>query len=84
MIESENLNKLYDLLSKLLEIDIKTITDETSPENTVTWDSFNGLMMVSELETTFNVSFSMEEVVAVRNVGDIKVALNKHGIDFKK
>jgi len=83
MTENENIQKLLALLSRVLDIDKNIITDETSPDNTATWDSFNGLMMVSELENAFNVHFTMDEVVAVRNVSDIKIALNKHGIDLE-
>jgi acyl carrier protein len=78
--ENENMQQLLALLSRVLGIDISTITDETSPDNTETWDSFNGLMMVSELEREFDVHFTMDEVVAVTCVKDIKEALKKHGI----
>lgn len=82
MAENENMQKLLALLSRVLDIDIITITDETSPDNTETWDSFNGLMMVSELENEFNVHFTMDEVVSVTCVMDIKEALKRHGIDI--
>ena len=81
-MKNDNLNKLYDLLSRILRIDAKIINDETSPDNIDTWDSYNGLMMVSELESIFNVQFTMEEVVAVRNVSDIKKCLIEHGVDL--
>jgi acyl carrier protein len=74
------MNKLKQILAKVLEIDPATITDETSPQNTPNWDSFNGLLLVTELEKRFGVKFSIDEVVAVKNVADIKRALEKHGI----
>jgi len=82
MAENENILMLLTLLSRVLDIDINVISDETSPENTETWDSFNALVMVSELENTFNVHFTMDEVVSVNCVRDIKGALKRHGIDF--
>ena len=82
MKEDKNLEKLMLLLSRVLDIEIDTISDQTSPDNTENWDSYNGLMIVSELESTFNVHFTMDEVVAVRNVKDIKYALKKHGVDL--
>lgn len=77
---SENLQKLYAILAKVLAIDSASITDATSPDNVENWDSYNALMLVSELETGFNVHFTIDEVVAVKNVGDIKEALQRHGI----
>ena len=82
MEKTKNLEKLFNIISRILEIDISIINSKTSPDNIETWDSFNGLMMVSELESAFNVHFSMDEVVAVRNVGDIIKTLKKHGVDL--
>ena len=80
---SENNEKLKVLISKVLDISKEAVTDETSPESTPSWDSFNGLVMVSELEDDFNVHFSMEEVLAVKCVKDIREALMRHGVEFK-
>ena len=77
---SDNLNKLYSILSKVLGVQLPEITDDTSPDNVSSWDSYNALMIVSELETGFGVHFTMDEVVAVKNVGDIKESLRKHGV----
>lgn len=74
------MKRLKSLLSKILEIDESKITNETSPANVSTWDSFNGLMIASELEREFNVKFTMEEVTSAKNVKDIKESLKRHGI----
>ena len=74
------MDKLKAILSKILGMEADSITDKTSPDNVESWDSFNGLMLVSELEKEFNVKFTMEEVVSVKNVRDIKESLKKHGI----
>ncbi|MBI3075300.1 MAG: acyl carrier protein, partial [Parcubacteria group bacterium] len=55
-------------------------TDDTSPENTTSWDSFNGLLLATELEKEYKITFSIEEVVAVRRVADIKKALRSRGV----
>ena len=75
------MKKLNSILSRVLEINEYSINDETSPENVDKWDSFNGLVLVSELEKEFNVKFTMEEVISVKCVRDIKEALKKHGVE---
>jgi len=75
-----NNQKLMTLISSVLNIDENSINNETSPENTESWDSFNALVMVSELESQFEVQFSIEEVYSVTCVKDIKNALIKYGI----
>ncbi len=84
MDDNKNKQKLMEILSRVLDIEISIITDDTSPENTETWDSYNALMMVSELEKEFNVHFTMDEIVAVTCVKDIKEALKRHGIDMEE
>ena len=76
------MKRLKSLLSKILQIDEDKINDKTSPANTETWDSFNGLLIASELEKVFKVKFTMEEVTSVKCVGDIKASLKQHGVDL--
>ncbi len=79
---SDNNQKLLNLLSKVLDIGPDSISDATSPENTESWDSYNALVLVSELEGEFHVSFGMDEIYAVKCVGDIKAALKRHGVSL--
>ena len=79
---TSNNQKLMTLISSVLNIDENSINNDTSPENTESWDSFNALVMVSELESEFEVQFSIDEVYSVSNVEDIKNALIRHGIIF--
>ena len=74
--------ELFSLIARVLGLSTPEIKDETSPENTESWDSFNALVMVSELEDTFKVSFTMEEVQEVTCVADIKKALSSHGVEI--
>lgn len=82
MSVQEPQKKLSDILVRVLGVREEEITDAMSPQTVSSWDSYNALMLVSELETAFNVHFTMDEVVAVRNVGDIRSALRKHGISL--
>ncbi len=73
-----------EVIARVLDINAATITDQTSPNDIEQWDSFNALLLVTELEKNFHVSFSLEEVVAVKKVGDIKTILNKHNVNVSK
>ena len=74
--------KLYDIISKVFSIQISEINDESSPETIESWDSFNGLILVDELESSFNIKFSVSEIIDVKNVKDIKRHLNNHGVEL--
>ena len=74
--------KLYQIIGKILDVPAAEINDESSPETIENWDSFNSLMLADELESEFNVSFSLEEIVDSANVAAIKKHLKNHGVSF--
>ena len=76
--------KLYEIISKVFSVQISEINDESSPETIESWDSFNGLILVDELENNFNIKFSVSEIIDVKNVKDIKRHLNDHGVDLNE
>lgn len=73
------MEKLKSILVKVFSIKEEEVNDQTSPDNVSNWDSFNGLMLVSELESNFKIKFTMDEITTIKCVGDIKLALKKHG-----
>ena len=74
--------KLYKVIAKILDVPISEINDESSPETIENWDSFNSLVLADELESEFNVSFSLEEIIDSANVSAIKKHLKNHGVSL--
>ena len=74
--------KLYEIISKVMKIDISTISDELGPETIENWTSFNGYVLLNELETGFNVKFTIDEAMDVKNILDIKRHLKNKGINL--
>jgi len=74
------LQKLYQIISKVMEIPISELTDESGPNTIENWDSYNGLLLVDELESEFDIKFSVEEVYDVHSIADIKRHLINHGV----
>ena len=75
-------NDLYKIIAKVFSISESEINDESSHENIESWDSFNVLVLVDELESHFNVKFTISEIVDVKNVADIKRHLRNHNVDL--
>ena len=74
--------KLYSIISKVFSIQISEINDESSPKTIESWDSFNGLVLVDEIENAFNIKFTISEITDVKNVADIKRHLKNHNVDI--
>lgn len=74
--------KLYEIISRVFNVTTSEINDQSGPETIEAWNSFNCLVLVDELESEFNVKFSVAEIVDVKDVSDIKRHLSNHGIVF--
>jgi acyl carrier protein len=72
--------KLYEIIAKIMDVPASEINDESSPETIESWDSFNSLLLADELESEFNISFSLEEIIDSPNVATIKKHLKNHGV----
>jgi acyl carrier protein len=73
--------KLYQIISQVMKMDIAVITDELGPETIENWTSFNGYVLLNELETGFKVKFTINEAMDVKNIADIKRHLRNKGIN---
>ena len=74
------IDDVNEIVAKVFSISESQVNDESSPENIESWDSFNGLVLVDELETHFKIKFSISEITDVKNVSDIKRHLNNHNV----
>jgi acyl carrier protein len=54
--------RIRDVLAEVFEIDPATIGDGFHRDDAPAWDSLNHLRMVSALEETFGIRFTMKEV----------------------
>ncbi len=74
--------KLFQIISKVMNVPIEEINDESNPSTISNWTSFNGYVLLYELESNFNVKFSIDEAMDVKNVLDIKRHLKNHGANL--
>ncbi|MGQ4912592.1 MAG: acyl carrier protein [Candidatus Thorarchaeota archaeon] len=70
-------DRLLDILSAVLNIDKDQITDDLRRKDFEAWDSMAHLMIISEIENTFEMFFEDEEVVDIWTVGDLKRILSE-------
>ena len=74
------INDVNAIVAKVFSIPESQVNDESSPENIESWDSFNGLVLVDELENHFKVKFTISEITDVKTVADIKRHLKNHNV----
>lgn len=66
------MEELKKIVSKVLNIDANRINDRLSRDNTEEWDSFNHLMLISEIEKKIKVKFTMPEVARIRTFRELQ------------
>lgn len=78
---TENYKKLADIFEKVLQLSLLELND-TEPLDTVSaWDSFNALVLITDIEKEFSVKFTMDEIVSVKTLLDIKNLLKKNNVE---
>ena len=75
-------NDVHKIIAKVFSISESEVNDQSGPENIESWDSFNGLVLVDELENHFNVKFTISEITDVKTVADIKRHLKNHNVEL--
>ena len=78
-----NENKLFEIVASVFNISINEINYKSNPENIENWDSFTGYVLLDEIETNFNVTFTMDELLEIKKIEDFKNILKKKGINFE-
>ena len=68
--------ELKKIIANILKVDVSEINGDSSPDNLASWDSFNSLMMISDIEKGLNIVFTTEEIMNVKNYGDIEKLVN--------
>ena len=74
------MSKLKQVMARVLSIHAGSIDERTSPGTVESWDSFNQIMLISELETAFGVKFTMGEIQRMNSYKDIKKVLKEKGV----
>ena len=72
--------ELYQIISKVFNVDSNKINDETSSEKLEEWDSFNFYVLLDEIENKFKIKFDLDETLDIKKISDIKKILVKHGV----
>ena len=73
--------KLKAILAKVLLIEETKVSDGMSRKTVKEWDSMAHLMLVSEIESAFEVTMDDDDIMEIQTVADIKKTLQKLGIN---
>jgi acyl carrier protein len=71
-------NSFHEALSIDASLNVETLEYQAVSE----WDSISHMILISQLEEVFNVSFDTDDVIDLSSFDKAKEILTKHGISF--
>ena len=69
--------KVYQILGQVMNVPIKEINEESSPDTIEDWDSLRHMNLVLALEEEFSVQFTDLQIIEMLNVSLIMVAIKE-------
>lgn len=74
--------QLHSVFSRAFEIPVEAINDQLEYQGIAEWDSMSHLVLIEELESTYNISIEMEDILDMGSVEKIKDVLKKYGFEI--
>ncbi|NND77514.1 MAG: acyl carrier protein [Flavobacteriales bacterium] len=69
--------KLQELFREVLNEKELILTNELSEKDVASWNSLNNVVLISKIESSFDVKFELADILKIKNVGDIKTLIEK-------
>lgn len=77
-----NSHKLVKCVAQGLGIPESSITDELAYNTIPEWDSRGHMVLITEIETEFDIMMDTDDIIALSSVGKAKPILEKYGVTF--
>lgn len=71
------IDKVQDVMIDVFDIDDLAISEDTTAEDIVEWDSLSHIRFMITIERLFKIKFLNEEITELKNVGDLATAIAK-------
>lgn len=74
--------KIEDIIKNTFSLtkDFK-LSDQQGPGSVPGWDSLGHINLMSALESTYKITFDINEIVSLESIKDIKKILKNKGVD---
>ena len=77
-----NIEKLKQAFSEALAIPVDQVTENLKYQGIAEWDSVSHLFLVEAIETAFNLTIAIEDVLEMSSFLNVKKVLTKLQISF--
>lgn len=71
MNKDQILEKIAQSFIKVLEHDNFSLTENTTANDIDGWESITHMMIITDIESQFNIKFKLMELMSMDNIGDL-------------
>jgi acyl carrier protein len=71
------MDELEEIFCTVLDIEKNIVCDNLSREDCENWDSFNHLLLFSEIEESTGIKFTISEIESINTYGQLKTTFEK-------
>ena len=72
---------LIDIFADVLGLDAGSLSEDTSPENTPEWDSLAAMLLVSAIESKFDVRLKTRDIMKMASISQARSILKQYDAD---
>lgn len=79
-IDTDTHRQVVELFADLLQLDPGEIGQDARRDDYEQWDSVNHLRLVMDLEQTFGITLTDDDVLGIASLRDAESVLRRHGV----
>ena len=79
-MDTNLLNRLQAIFRTFFKSESIHLMETTTAEDIENWDSITHLNLINEIENQFEISFSFEEILKMKNIGELIEVIRSKGI----
>ena len=79
MTREEVFEKINEVFRDVFEDDDITVNETTTADDIDDWDSLEHINLMNAIEQEFDIKFTMGQIVAMKNVGEMVDIIMKRG-----
>ena len=76
------MEKFTQIHREILKKPELVLYDEMTARDVDTWDSLAHLTLIIAIEQSYNIRLESEEIILIRNIGDMKTLLRAKGVEI--
>jgi acyl carrier protein len=73
-------DRVTTIFAEVLGVPASGLNDDSSPDNTLNWDSVAAMSLVAAVEEAFGVELSTREIMSMRTIGLVRSVLRRKGV----